>query len=247
MSPTDLNLRRHAGAARERERLIAGHGRRAVFFDLDGTLADSHGAMRRVFDGFAAACSRIASDRDFAAIQGPPVPVLVAKLKQRWGLTQRLDELVRQYEALIDGAFLAVAPMEGATATLEAAFGNGWQVGVVTSNSGPRCLAWLARTGLAPFVDLVVGGDQVCLGKPEPEPYRIALARSRCLADAAIAVEDSLQGARSALAAGLRTFGIAAPERAPVEWPDSVRLIFSLEELIPEFSRQKLRPATTAR
>jgi len=92
-----------------------------------------------------------------------------------------------------------------------------------------------------PFVELIVGGDQVCLGKPQPEPYRVALARSGCAREASLAVENSLDGAKSALAAGLRTFARALQGHESIEWPETVRLIDGLDELMPELTRQRFR------
>lgn len=215
--------------------------RRGIFFNLDGTLADSARAMRAAFDRFAAFCGITPSDADFAYASGPPLPIAVATLKRAWSLPQRLDELLRRYTALIDEAFLDVVPAAGTQATLEAAFRNGWAVGIVTSNTGSRTRAWLARTRLANVVDIVVGGDDVCLGKPEPEPYRIALVRSGCARELSIAVEDSPSGAKSALAAGIRSYGLAVTDAAALDWPESVRLIGRLDELIPELDRQHLR------
>ncbi|HVA15493.1 MAG TPA: HAD family phosphatase [Stellaceae bacterium] len=217
------------------------NARRGIFFDLDGTLADSIGILRAMFDRFAASCGAAASDEAFASVNGPPLPMAVAMLKRSWALPQSLDELLGRYTALIDAAFGEVVPAAGAAATLEAAFRNGWAVGIVTSNTAARTRAWLARVRLASFVDIVVGGDQVCLGKPEPEPYRIALARSGCARELSIAVEDSPNGAKSAIAAGIRTYGVAAESRTPVEWPQSVRLIGAIDELIPELERQRAR------
>jgi len=224
----------------------AGRSGRGIFFDLDGTLADSLGAMRHVFGQFAASFGRVASEAEFAASNGPPVPIFVARLKHEWALPASLDELLARYRALIDAAYLDVAPAPGATATLETAFRHGWTVSVVTSNTGARTRTWLARTGLAPFVNVIVGGDEVVLGKPNPEPYRVALARSACNREASIAVEDSLPGVRSALAAGLRSFVVAprtgeSHANPPIDWPDPVRLIAALDELIPELGRKPSR------
>lgn len=221
--------------------------RRGIFFNLDGTLADSNGVMRRVFGDFATAFSRDATDAEFAAIDGPPVPLVIAKLKRDWALPQKLADLIHRYELLIDAAFLDVPPAPGASEALEAAFHNGWKVGIVTSNAAARSRTWLVRRGLAPFVETVVGGDQVCLGKPQPEPYRVALARSGCTREASIAVENSLEGARSALAAGLRTFAYAPQGSESIEWPDTVRLIGALDELMPELTRQRFRRVAGAR
>jgi len=55
------------------------------------------------------------------------------------------------------------------------------------------------------LVDIIVGGDNVERGKPDPEPYLKALQRTGCDALASLAVEDSLTGARSAIAARIPT------------------------------------------
>lgn len=217
------------------------HARRGIFFNLDGILADSAGALRNAFDRFAAQYGASTSDTAFAELSGPPLPIALAALKRDWALPQSLDELLRRYTALIDAAFLDINPARGTTATLEAAFRNGWSVGVVTAHASKRTRAWLARTGLVQFVDIVVSGDEVCLGKPEPEPYRIALARSGCAHELSLAVEDTPSGAKSALAAGIRSYGVADAEAIARDWPENVRLIGALEELIPELERQHLR------
>lgn len=215
--------------------------KRGIFFNLDNTLADSADALRGAFDRFAALCGAVASDEVFAEIGGMSVPMAVALLKRRWSLPYTLDDLQRRYVPLIDAAFRDIAPAPGAAAALEAAFRNGWSVGVVTGVTGARSRAWLARTQLASFVEIVIGGDEVVLGKPEPEPYRVALARSGCVRELSIAVEDLPSGAKAALAAGLRTFGLAPEGRESVAWPEPVRLIAALGELMPELDRPRLR------
>jgi beta-phosphoglucomutase-like phosphatase (HAD superfamily) len=215
--------------------------RRGIFFNLDNTLADSAGALRGAFDRFATLCGGGASDESFAEIGGVSLPMAIALLKRRWSLPFTLDELQRRYMPLIDAAFLDIAPAPGAAMTIETAFRNGWSVGVVTGVTGARSRAWLARTRLAAFVDIVIGGDEVVLGKPEPEPYRIALARSGCARELSIAVEDSPAGAKSALAAGIRCYAVAPGSAASADWPEGVRLIERLDELTPELERQRAR------
>jgi beta-phosphoglucomutase-like phosphatase (HAD superfamily) len=187
--------------------------RRGIFFNLDNTLADSAGALRGAFDRFATLCGGGASDEAFAEIGGVSLPMAIALLKRRWSLPFTLDELQRRYMPLIDAAFLDIAPAPGAAMTIETAFRNGWSVGVVTGVTGA----------------------------PEPEPYRIALARSGCARELSIAVEDSPAGAKSALAAGIRCYAVAPGSAASADWPEGVRLIERLDELTPELERQRAR------
>lgn len=220
---------------------MARNSRRGILFALDGILADSHRVTQRVFAEFLGALDRERGDSHFQAINGRPVAIFIAELKRDWVLPQRLDELIQRYNAMLDAAFLAIAPTHDAAATLETAFGQGFKIGIVTSHAAARSRRWLAASGLMRFVDVVVGGDEVCLGKPEPEPYHVALARSGCAREASIAVEESEPGARSALAAGLRVFGLAPGGQSAIAWPEPVRLIDSLSELMPEVSRQRFR------
>jgi beta-phosphoglucomutase-like phosphatase (HAD superfamily) len=212
--------------------------RRAIFFNLENTLASSTGALRTAFDRLATLCRAQPNDHVFAEIASLTVPMAVALLKRRWALPYTLDELQHRYVPLIDAAFREIAPAPGAAGTLEAAFRNGWSVGVVTAVSGARSRAWLTRTRLAAFVDIVVGGDEAVIGKPGPEPYRIALTRSGCVRELSIALEDSPTGATSALSAGLRCYGLAPDGVPAAAWPEGVRLIERLDELLPELDRR---------
>ena len=56
--------------------------------------------------------------------------------------------------------------------------------------------------------DVVITGDEVSNGKPHPEPYLAAAARSGVRAKDCAAIEDSPTGVRSAVAAGCRTFAV---------------------------------------
>jgi HAD superfamily hydrolase (TIGR01509 family) len=219
---------------------------RGIFFNLENTLADSAGALRAAFDRFAGLCSVAPSDEIFAEICGVSQPMAVALLKRRWSLPYSLDEIQRHYTPLIDAAFREIAPAQGAATTFETAYRNGWNVGIVTAVSGARARTWLARTQLVSFVDTVVAGDEIVLGKPEPEPYRIALGRSGCARELSVAVEDSPTGAKSALAAGIRCYGITS-EGASADWPEGVRLIERLDELVVELERPRTRRAVGRR
>lgn len=206
---------------------------RGLFLDLDGTLADSLGVMRAVYGRFLDGFSRPASDAEFSALNGPPLPEVVRLLSVAHGLGQPLAGLLATYRRLIDDAYDGVEPMPGAAEVLEAARRHGWIVGVVTSNGRDVTRRWLARTGFAPGVDVVVTAEDVVHGKPAPDPYRFAVKAGGCRASSSMAAEDSPQGAQAAVAAGLRTFGIEAnAANVRTVWPDGVQVIADLACLI---------------
>ncbi|MCW2249522.1 HAD superfamily hydrolase (TIGR01509 family) [Azospirillum fermentarium] len=196
----------------------AGQG---LFLDLDGTLADSLGIMRRAYDGFLAVYGHSGLDAEFAALNGPPLREIVRILKRTRGLTSPPDELLAVYREQIEHHYLTgVAPAAGAEALLAAARARGWRVAVVTSNRRGLAWEWLGTVGLADFVETVVGGEDVMCGKPAPDPYLAAIRALDCAPARSLAVEDSPQGAQAALAAGLETHVVGSGPGPG--WPEGI-------------------------
>ncbi|MBM3565538.1 MAG: HAD-IA family hydrolase [Alphaproteobacteria bacterium] len=206
-------------------------GLRALLLDLDGTLADSLGIMRTVYDHFMDSCGLAGITEEFEKLNGPPLDEVVRILKETHRLDAPLDELRARYHALADGVYMDVPPASGALELLQAAKARGWTTGVVTSNTEIRTRAWLARAGLDALIDVIVGGDSVPHGKPAPDPYLRALEKTGCQADHALAVEDSPQGAAAALAAGIPTLALIHNPKHPQAWPKDVVLVKSLAEV----------------
>jgi beta-phosphoglucomutase-like phosphatase (HAD superfamily) len=62
----------------------------------------------------------------------------------------------------------------------------------------------LTRTGIIGRFDGIIGGDDVEHGKPNPDPYVKAAELAGFPPDECLAVEDSINGIRSAVTAGIR-------------------------------------------
>jgi sugar-phosphatase len=172
------------------------------------------------------------SDAEFDRLKGPPLVEVVSRLRVSHRLSASRIDLERLYAELVDEAYAHVALMPHAAEVLAAAKRADWIVGVVTSNGMKRTRAWLERARLSPYVDLVISGDDVSRGKPDPEPYHLALERAGADPALSIAVEDSLQGAAAARGAGLSTFLLLESD-AHALGREGLRSIGSLAELLP--------------
>ena len=73
--------------------------------------------------------------------------------------------------------------------------------------------AFQAQTGLLPYFDVVVGGDNVPRSKPAPDIYLQACAEAGADPLETFAVEDSHNGIRSAHAAGMKA--LMVPDLLP--------------------------------
>jgi HAD superfamily hydrolase (TIGR01509 family) len=93
---------------------------------------------------------------------------------------------------------------------------SGLATALVTTT--PRALADVvlgqlsADLGGSPF-DVTVCGDEVPARKPDPSPYRQAMAALSVLPGSCVVVEDSLAGVTSGLAAGAAVLGVPSLQR----------------------------------
>jgi HAD superfamily hydrolase (TIGR01509 family) len=193
----------------------------ALVFDVDGTLADTEEVHRRAFN---LAFEELGLDwrweqheyKALLAVTGGKERLkayfdglaLAASEKKR--LHERVPELhaakTRHYTEIARQGGLALRP--GVARLLDEALGAGLRLAIASTttavNIDALLLATLGTGGLSMF-DVIACGDQVRAKKPAPDIYRLALDTMGVAPERAIAVEDSSNGLRSALGAGLWT------------------------------------------
>jgi HAD superfamily hydrolase (TIGR01509 family) len=86
-----------------------------------------------------------------------------------------------------------------------------WPLGLASSS--PRSLIdeVLERSGLRASFSATVSTEEVARGKPAPDGYLEVAARLRVAPVACVAIEDSSNGVRAAVAAGMRAIAIPRP------------------------------------
>ena len=204
----------------------------AFLFDWDGTLVDTGDVLL--------SCWHQMTER----VLGYPFPV--EESDRRKYLAMRASEsfptlsddpaVVRQLFVEFDLAYAAKAPehvraQDDAAALLMHLRSRG-RVGVVTSKTAVRFRIDAAATGLADAFDIIVTGDDVARGKPDPEGITHALTTLGCDPAASWYIGDGPVDIRAGRAAGVRTIGIShglhSVEELTAESPDA--LVSSLSE-----------------
>ncbi len=100
---------------------------------------------------------------------------------------------------------------------------------IVTSCPGGLADMLIRQAGLPP-PPLVVSADDVPLGKPAPDCYRLAAERLGAVPERCLVVEDSRQGITAGVAAGMTVIAVARGRSFALE-PGHVRVVPALREI----------------
>ncbi|WP_159811066.1 HAD family hydrolase, partial [Cellulomonas citrea] len=195
----------------------------AVLFDLDGTLVDSEPVWAQATGELAARYDVPWSTADDEAIIGLAIPDVAALLIGRGvpldspTIEHWLNDRVAQIE--VDGP----PWRDGARALLAALAAAQVPTALVTMTY--RSLATsVAAAAPAGSLTVVVAGDDVERGKPDPQAYLLAAAGLGVAPADCVAVEDSVPGITSALASGALTYAVQPATVLPAQQAAHPRL-----------------------
>jgi HAD superfamily hydrolase (TIGR01509 family) len=225
----------------------AGGQLQAVLFDMDGLLVNTEPLWFEVEHGVMARLGGKWTPQDQQALVGGSLHRSVAYLLSRatrpashdqvadWLVGGMADLLAEREAVLMPGAIDLLADVRAA----------GIPRILVTSSEQvimDAVLASLAKHDIE-FTATVCGAD-VSEPKPHPEPYLLAASLIGADPSACVALEDSTNGVRSALAAGCIT--IAVPGVAPVAPRPGLTIVGSLAEVHLALLRDLVARATAA-
>ncbi|WP_088892036.1 HAD family hydrolase [Leptolyngbya ohadii] len=186
---------------------------KALLFDLDGTIADTdpvhYQNWQAILLPFGITIDRPTYRTQFSGRRNQEiVPEILPQLSIAEGdeLGQRKEAMFRQQAAAV------LQPMPGLLDILKWGEQNQLKRAIVTNAPVENVEFMLNVLHLDDEFPLVILGDELPRGKPDPMPYLAALDQLEVTAAETIAFEDSPSGIRSAVAAGIPTVGIASTQ-----------------------------------
>ena len=179
----------------------------AVIFDMDGTLVDTERVSQTAWRRAAADLGLDVPDRIWNAYVGCSLPNARAIMNEHLGdpaLTDRL--FAHQVELFFEIREQSLEPCDGAIEALRSLVEAGVTVALATSTIREHALPLMERFGMAPLFSSMTFGDQIEHAKPAPDIYLEAARRMALDPRSCAAVEDSVNGALAACAAGMATY-----------------------------------------
>ncbi|MGW3031144.1 HAD family hydrolase [Streptomyces sp. NPDC001178] len=190
---------------------------RAVVFDLDGTLADTPAAIRRLLVRVCAEHGRTVAPEEAAPTVGIPLEQAFGRLLGTAPDDPRTGRAVARYRELFDaevlgtGTRLLHAGVPEGLARLRKA---GIALAVATAKVSRSAHALLDALHIGAHFSVVIGHDMVSRGKPHPESGLAAAHALGIPPDGCAYVGDTVGDMRMAVAAGMRpvavTYGVGS-------------------------------------
>ena len=188
--------------------------KKAVLFDMDGTLVDSMWMWEDIDIEYLGRFGiSLPSDLQ-KAIEGMSFSETAAYFKERFSLPCTLEEIKADWNRMAYEKYAREVPLKpGAGRFLAEMKRQGIPMGIATSNSMELVRAVLGRHRIADCFGTICIGCQVAKGKPAPDIYLRAAELLGVAPQECMALEDSPNGIRSGIAAGMYT--VMIPDMIP--------------------------------
>ena len=189
---------------------------KAVLFDMDGTVFDTEAIYRRCW--FRAA-KDVGFDEDMDLflhrVCGLNQADMTAFVYRTYGADAPFEALWGRWLECVDEEMACgVLPFKlGAPAIFAEMKKRGIKIALVTSSGQKTVAQYLQMSGLEGVFDVVLTGESVTHGKPNPEVFLIAAQRLGVAPAHCVVVEDSPNGVRAGHAA--KMFTVMVPDLHP--------------------------------
>lgn len=190
---------------------------RAVVFDFDGVLVDSEPLhFEALRDALLPEGIAITREEYYAKYLAFDDHGSIRRALEEYGIiadAPETDRIARRKAACFAKILEKVTFYPGAS-QLVRALAAALPVGIASGARRDEIEAILTAGGLRESFSVIVGADDVPRTKPDPAPYLLAASQlgafaSNLAPEECLAIEDSMPGIASALAAGMKVVGVA--------------------------------------
>lgn len=203
----------------------------AVLFDFDGVLVDTEWAIYQAWLRTFEAHGHDLPLEIYTRCIGSDFATWSPKvhLEDLSGLSFDWHDLDLKRQEQIMNELDGAGPMAGVVGLLEKLSAGGMSCAVVSSSSHAWVDGWLEKLRLTKYFKTIVCRGDAPQIKPAPDLYqeaarRLALAPENCLV-----IEDSLNGIKAAVAAGMPVWAVPNRVTAGLDFSSAARVLESLE------------------
>ena len=208
---------------------------KAVIFDMDGTMLDTEHVKEEGLKYVGESLNVKIDDQTLTQIRGTNNTRLKEILCNKFeGLN--VEKLLETREKYVEKYFEnnPIEPKKGLLELLEFLKNHDYKMAVASSSNLEVIKKYLKKVGVFDYFDVIIGGDIVTKGKPDPEIYSKCLEQLNLSKEECIGVEDTANGVLSIHRAGMKPIMIPDLEEPSKEIENLVYAkLESLSDVIP--------------
>ncbi|KAI3456334.1 hypothetical protein Pfo_012997 [Paulownia fortunei] len=197
-----------------------------VILDLDGTLLNTDGIVSDVLRVYLVKYGKQWDGRGAHRIVGKTPYEAAAAIVEDFGLPITTDELLSEITPIFSEKWCNIKAQPGANRLINHLRGHGVSMALASNSSKENIETKISyHHGWKESFSVIIGGDEVTIGKPSPEIYLEAAKRLKMDTSSCLVIEDSLPGVIAGKAAGMEV--VAVPSL-----PKQSHLFTSADEVI---------------
>ncbi len=183
--------------------------KKALIFDLDGTMIDSMGVWKEIDDIFLAQRGYVVPPDLQQQIEGMSFLETAEYFKERFDLKESAQELMELWNQMAEEWYTTKLPLKpGLEEFLKEVGKSRLRFGIATSNARSLVEAVLAAHGLLEQFQTIQTADEIKKGKPAPDVYLAAAEKLGIQPEECLVFEDVIMGIRSGKNAGMEVCAV---------------------------------------
>ncbi len=183
---------------------------KAAIFDMDGLLLDTERVCQQAFREACEALSLPMLEDVYLGIIGCNAQGIKKVICDGYGEDLDYEQLriewMNRYHPIVEQQ--AIPVKKGVIDLLDWLKAQSIPIAVATSTHKELAITKLKLAGLFDYFEHLSNGCEVSKGKPDPEIFLLAASRLNISAQHCLAFEDSSNGVRSAIAAGMQVYQV---------------------------------------
>ena len=184
-------------------------GKKAVLFDLDGTLVDSMWMWKKIDIEFLARFGHECPGDLQKAIEGMSFSETAVYFKERFQIPLSLEEIKACWTQMSIDKYRNEVPLKhGAFEFLQYCKDNGIRTGIATSNGREMVDAVIESLNMGEYLQVVTTACEVNAGKPEPDIYLEVARRLSVEPEECLVFEDIPAGILAGKRAGMTVIAV---------------------------------------
>lgn len=202
-----------------------------IIFDMDGVVADGMPYHIRSWREALATVDISVTDLEIYLIEGMTGRETINKFKNKYNksLSDESSEKVLNLKRKIFNDIFTVELMKGTKELLLELYRLNYKLALVTGTR-MEVVKRVLQMGLNDVFKVIITGEMVNKGKPDPEPYLKAVNELKADKEDCLVIENAPAGISSAKGAGLRCFAVQTS--LPEEYlTDADKIFESIDEL----------------